>query len=469
MKKNKKIVRYRKKIHINIGVVMFAFVLIYFLIYLISYLTANHIAVYEVQRGQITQNTTYTGLALRSEQIFETEEDGEINYYRKDGDKVGVRDLICSVDKDGEIAEQINEAGQDGTKLSSEDLSEIQNLISDYTSSYSGMQFYNIYSFKEGVNSKIQEELYTKALEDLSAQTKAAVSKKTFSMIRASEDGTLAFYTDGYESVTADNFSADQYQPSSYEKINLKTKTSVASGEALYKIVDKEDWQMLVPLTEDEVKHYRREIEEDADSFVIRVLFKKDDCAVYATASIKNYDGQDFLLLQFNNSMIRYLADRYLEVELGSDAVTGLKIPNSAITVKEFLFIPKEYITKGGDSAEDGVIKITYDKNNRENAEFIPTDLYRETDSGYYVAEDDLSVGDTIRLPESTKQLILRDTRKLKGVFNVNRGYAVFKLIDILTQNEEYSIIKSGSDYGIAMYDHLALDGSSVKEGEMVH
>ena len=60
------------------------------------------------------------------------------------------------------------------------------------------------------------------------------------------------------------------------------------------------------------------------------------------------------------------------------------------------------------------------------------------------------------------------DTAVLKGVYNINKGYAVFKQIDILYQNEEYTVVRTGTSYGIALYDHIALDGSKVKENELV-
>ena len=52
-RRKRKIVPYRRRFHLNIGIIIFAFVFIYFVIYLISYLTQNNIAVYEVQYGQI--------------------------------------------------------------------------------------------------------------------------------------------------------------------------------------------------------------------------------------------------------------------------------------------------------------------------------------------------------------------------------------------------------------------------------
>ena len=79
-KKKRKIVRYRRRFHLNIGIIIFAFVFLYFVIYLISYLTQNNISVYEVQYGQIANNKSYTALILRPEQVFYANDAGSVNY-----------------------------------------------------------------------------------------------------------------------------------------------------------------------------------------------------------------------------------------------------------------------------------------------------------------------------------------------------------------------------------------------------
>ena len=44
----------------------------------------------------------------------------------------------------------------------------------------------------------------------------------------------------------------------------------------------------------------------------------------------------------------------------------------------------------------------------------------------------------------------------------------VFKQIDVLYQNEEYTIVKTGTTYGIALYDHIALDGTKIDENQLI-
>ena len=73
-----------------------------------------------------------------------------------------------------------------------------------------------------------------------------------------------------------------------------------------------------------------------------------------------------------------------------------------------------------------------------------------------------------IKSDSSKTYTVGADVDKLTGVYNINKGYAVFKQINILSQNENYAIIETKTAYGVALYDHIALDGSKVKENQLV-
>ena len=105
--------------------------------------------------------------------------------------------------------------------------------------------------------------------------------------------------------------------------------------------------------------------------------------------------------------------------------------------------------------------------------EFIQTDLYYadEENNVYYIDEEDLAVGDVIQKPDSDEQYTIRDVGEKEGVYNMNRGYAVFRIIEPVSggSNEEYTIVETGTSYGLSLYDRIALDGSSVSEGEFAN
>ena len=60
------------------------------------------------------------------------------------------------------------------------------------------------------------------------------------------------------------------------------------------------------------------------------------------------------------------------------------------------------------------------------------------------------------------------ETSELKGVFCVNQGVAAFRYIDILYQDDEYTIVNTDIDYSIAWYDRIVLNQSMVEENQII-
>ena len=50
----------------------------------------------------------------------------------------------------------------------------------------------------------------------------------------------------------------------------------------------------------------------------------------------------------------------------------------------------------------------------------------------------------------------------------MNRGYAVFRLVDILAENNEYYIVSSGTPYGVSVYDHIILNATLADEDQIL-
>ena len=146
---------------------------------------------------------------------------------------------------------------------------------------------------------------------------------------------------------------------------------------------------------------------------------------------------------------------------------TGLKIPQSAITTKEFFTIPKKYFTLGGDSSQPGLM-LKHTEEGQNTVKLVNPTLYYETEDYYYVDSEDISEGDLVLLPNSQSTYrVGTDKGTLVGVYNINKGYAVFKQINIIYENEQYAIVETKTAYGIALYDHIALDAKEIKENQL--
>lgn len=462
MSKNKKVVKYRRPFNINIGLIIFIIIFIYLVFNVFSYMTTTHISVYEVEQGTMAENNVYRGLILRQEQVCTSDYTGALNFYVKEASRVKYGSLVYSVDESGDVSKLINEASYDVSALSSGDLAEIEESISDFQLSYDAQSFYHVYTFKDTIDSALSEVLSLNALNDISDYAAGAQAGNTFHQVHANTPGIVVYYADGYENVTTENFTGDMFDESAYSRTSSQNSLSVNAGDPVYKLISSESWNIILPITAELAKEL-----EDDDTLQLR--FIKDDKKAYATYTLTQKEGQNYLILTLRNSMIRYAKDRYAEVELLLQEETGLKIPNSAITEKEFFTVPTDYFMKGGDSSKDGILVERTDKNGKTLTEFIAPTIYYETEDYYYIDSEEVSANDRILKSDSSETYTVGTrTDVLKGVYNINKGYAVFKQIDLLYQNEEYAIVRTGTTYGIALYDHIALDGTKIQENELI-
>jgi hypothetical protein len=464
MKKNNKIVRYPRTLNINIGVIFFALIFIYLLFNVYVYMTEKHVSYYEVDEGSIRIQTSYTGLALRQEQLVYAAQSGYVNYYLKDNSRARSGSLICSVDESGNIADQISSAGGSGNTLDNDAYGALVDDMKDYSNSYGDMAYYNTYTFKSDLQAELMEAVNLSALDSMSEYAANAEADNTFHRINASVPGIVSYYCDGYESVTTENFTEGMLDASGYEKDNCKSATKVEAGDPLYKLITSEDWQLLFAVSDD-VKELLK------DESVLKVRFKSDETTAWANLEFLDRNGKTYLLLNFNNSMIRYASERFVDVELLLSNQEGLKIPNRSIVTKNFYVIPIKYFSQGGAGNSVGVLVETTDDEGEKIDKFVATDIYYSTEECYYVSEDELTGGTRLidpSNPNGSDYFTIGDNEDLKGVYNINKGYAVFRIIDILYQNDEYAIVARGTSYGLSQYDHIALDGSIITEDEMI-
>ena len=256
---------------------------------------------------------------------------------------------------------------------------------------------------------------------------------------------------------------AEYFDQDNYEKNHLVNNELIAKGDPVYKLSTAEDWSIVIQTDEETAQQL-------VDEEYIEVKFlKNQDKAWASVTSYTNDDGDSFVALTFTNSMITFCTDRFIDIELLLEDERGLKIPNSSIVEKEFFIVPKEYVTQGGNSGNYGVLLETYNDEGNATTEFVETPIYQETETEYYLDDTVLRAGNYIIKPDSTDKYAISKTGSLIGVYNINKGYADFKQISILYQNDEYAIVKSNTVYGLNVYDYIVLDASTVNDNEFIY
>ena len=131
-----------------------------------------------------------------------------------------------------------------------------------------------------------------------------------------------------------------------------------------------------------------------------------------------------------------------------------------------------------GEEDERGFLKEVYNENGEPSVERVDMTRYYEDEENYYIdpKESDFATGKE-KLPMGTF-LVKKDaqdrfqigpSQTLQGVYNINKGYTQFRQINILSQNEEFTLVEEGTSYGLTVYDRIVLNGDAVKEDEVIY
>ena len=453
---------YQKKKNINIGLILFGVIFIYLLITILAYLTTKHVSIYEVREGSILKDTSFTGIIIREEEVIHSDSEGYVNYFITEGSKVGIKSNVYSISKNkldlDRMAGSSNDPAADtSSDLTGEEQSEILQITESFTESYRPEAYSDIYNLKNSIYDIVQNN----STESRQAKLETLLQNGTENLQVYSSvgDGIIVYSIDGYENLTLDKTTEDMISKADYKSTELSNNSLIHSGDPVYKLITSDEWTVAIEL-DDEMADQLMEKQ------YIRVCFSKDGKKEWASLKVINTKKSNIGFLTFDKSMIRYATDRFIDIELVLEDQSGLKIPKSSVVQKDFYCVPGEYITKGGNSNQTGIL-IQGEKN---SVEFKEADVYyrdTETDTCYLNASS-FKKGTTVLKPDSGDTFELGKTDKLNGVYNVNKGYAVFRYIHILSESEEYYIIDSGSNYGLTNYDHIALDGDSINEKDIV-
>lgn len=454
--------RYRRPIHINLGVIIFLIILVYTIVICVSYFQKDHISIYEVTEKSIADDNHFKGIALRDETVYYTDRAGYINYYIGEGERIGKNDIIYSVDENGSIYNQIMESDEEGT-VSADDRARIRNDISSFRKSYTDSNYSAVKDFCYDLENTVLETGSSTMVSNLKEIMKSTGDKSFFSLVSSKKSGIISYTMDGKETLKVSSITKADFENMKEERTQLRSSEAVKSGSPVYKMINSEDWQIVISLTDTQ---YDKLKEKEK----VTVIFKKDEVKTVAGLTFLESGGEHFAVLSFNKYVIRYMNDRYLDIELLLNSAQGLKIPVTAILEKEFLMVPTEYVNIGGTKNTTGVIKETFNKKGDAEYTFTPVTVFNETEDGfYYIESETLSAGDTIQKADSGSEYELSKTGTLEGVYNVNKGYAVFRVIEKEYANKEYAIVKKGTAYGLSAYDHIVVDADTISESEIVN
>ena len=290
-----KVIKYRKPIRINVGVLIFVIMFIYMCFFVYSYLSHKAVYFYEVTEGAIVDDTEYTGLILRSEEVQSAPESGYINYFIREGRRVPNGSNIYSLDSSNNVKQYLEEDAASSFTLSESNLKSIKRELSEFSLSYNDLDFSMVYDAKASISANISEFTSTDTLNSFSEMAQSG--NTTYVVEKASSTGVISFIVDSYEgrgedSLTSEDFNKAQYQP----KI-IKSGELVAAGTPIYKIINSENWYVYFKLTDEDKKRFEGKT-------VLNVEFQGSDFGFSGSYSeLTGSDGAAYGKIAFNKFM----------------------------------------------------------------------------------------------------------------------------------------------------------------------
>lgn len=542
----------------TIGKLFCFMMLAYFVFTGYQYSTKVNVSYYEVEEGSLVKEHKYSGLILRDEQIFNSEGNGYIYYYVAEGRKAAKGSPIYSIDENGGLMSYISKHSDELNKLNSDKIADIRAEVLNASRSFNAIDFRSIYNLKNTLDAHVTEyasmNIFSSLADELAA---AGVSYKQFN---SDMTGIFCSYTDGYEAVTESEINNELFDTSKYDKQTVKSGDLVTVGSPAYKLIVDENWKIVFPVTEEDIAEF-------GDESTVKINFSDKDFTVKCNLRIiKGTDGRQFGVLDLDSYVIQFTSDRFINFEIVTNDVSGLKIPDKSITSKDFYVVPASYLSTDSNGNQ-GFYKAVV-SGDGTSAQFVMPEIFNLDDDYAYIDCDDegdvLKPGDyvmpspeysaSVSLPkkkqtesvpnesesespsvESPAESVQTDTESesvpvaaeaeaaetlseskaaeedtqsedrtsitaetehkegtegsnkpseptesaglyqiaqrmpLKGAYNVNKGYTVFKKVEVLESANGYSIVKKSSSYGLQVYDHIVLDASSVYDGQLLY
>lgn len=466
-RKNQKVVKMKRRQSVFLGFLLLVFAA-YLLILFIQSLTREHISIYEVNEKQIADDETIRGIILRDEILVNAEQEGYVNYYVGEGMKVGVKSNVYSLDKNGSISEELSSLDTSDITLSEEDNRNIRDDIANFREGFELSDYNQIHNFRYNLDNTLLQ-LTTVNLADRLNQImkEKGETSSSFRLIKAKKSGVVSFCTDGMEDLTVDTLTAKHFENRTDRWEQLRKTDAVKAGSPVYKLIESENWSVVVPLT---TAQYEKIYDRDQ----LQVTLKKDNLQLNPSVTTFTINGIYYAKLDFDRYMIRYLNNRYLDVEIEFNDADGLKIPLSSILKKKCYVIPKEYLTEGSEEGGGGtgVFIQTYDKNGQPEKKFCKTEVYNIDEEGKAYIDAALFDAGTKLIKVGKGQSMTTEATEiaeLEGVYNSNQGYCRFQIIEKLYENEEYAIVKKGTTYGLSAYDHIILNPEMIQENDIIY
>ncbi len=443
--RDSKIIRYRTPFHINIGVVLFSFMLLYLVWNIVSLALHEKIAYFEVaDKTSISQVDSFDALILRSEKVTYSIADGYVNYYLQNGSRAASGDIVCSLDEKGDYNNLLHNGSLPQQSFTGADFDQMKSALVSYSLKSDKNDYTTLLDLKYGIESRL---LSIMMLADDESLGYSGFDQGMLHAVNASDAGLIEYTIDGMEYFDPSSVTLETFENTVYKPETIVSGRYVTKGEPLFKQVVSDAWSMIIPLTSSQAERYSR-------SSVLSVEFP--DLGISTFARVNVFFGADELFYA-NLSLSRYLPlfsdRRFTNINISESTEKGFLLPGTAVGSLSCYVVPKFFSSDRGDNYTPTF--AVPDPDPLKVGGTFRARAVKITDDAYYIDPSTIEAGTVIKAFDSQMTFTVSETAEVEGVFCINKGYARFCPVNILGKDETNVIVQAGSASGIAVRDRI--------------
>lgn len=455
------VIVFPKQSKFNIAIIILLTVFVYMIVCVYSFLSKEQIVGYEVREGTLIEENRYEAVILRDEQLVTADKTGYVSYFATEGERIGVGNLVYTMDESGTVLEYTETSNLGENSLSESDRDTFRETLDNFVENYNRQDMSSLYQLETTIQNQTQKIANNRLLTNLE---NVSSLNGLVQYHYADHAGNVAYWTDGLEDLTATEVNSTLFEKKEYAVNYLSGNRLVGIGENVYKLYDSEQWSVAFSVSEEEIA--RKYLEEE----VLYVRFLKNDISLWGNVSlVPNSEGETVVVLSFQSGSINFAMDRFVEIEISTDEEMGLKIPVSAIAEKEFFLVPDAFVLYVEEEDTYYIHVESYMEDGTKTIKNTEVSPYSLKDGKYFLDDISLTVGARLLKADSTETFTVSEKASLTGVYNMNKGYADFKQITVKKQNESYAIVESNTQYGLNVYDYIVLNASAVSDDDFLY
>lgn len=455
------------------GVRFTVFIVIIVLLYtiprMVSFLMTESVNYVIAKPGSIQETTSMQGVITREEYLYDSVSAGVVEYYYPGTKALSKNTVVCTIRDTsyyGEILDQkLEDVYSEISKVNNNEyasaFAEMEEEVNEQIVSYMRVKdnsiYGSVYALKDSLQSNVQrrQDLYSlfsgsqvqKLLEEQGIYQQ--VVDESSDNLWISEAGIIAYSYDGYEgwdwSMIEENY-METYD-SSYQYLDINM-SQVKQGEPLYRLVTSQNWYITMFISEE----YALSLNE-----VSSISFSCDGSEplrgyIYALEEA----GEDSykLVLEVRSRVHEFLDKRIVTLTMDEGTYEGIKVPDACLIQEAFHEVPLSCVFMS--NKEDGLM-VRSDKGDV----FMDINFEWKTEThAYFALPETLNVGAILLQQNAEETVVLGSNAFYDGVYVINAGSQDYQHIEILHQENGYSIIT-----GIEAYDHVMIPEKSQEGG----